>query len=175
MHSISATTRRHQEAWGSVCCTNTAQRSQPPSPGARPTQFFRIPPHSPETAWQLPQVGLLAELPRFIGHPFAPKFLSHWQKFMPWVQGCPAVPPGLRPNTSLPGLLPRVSQAGTTIQDLALSFTLKPRAMPWTKNKMPGSCFMCQAPPSSSHALSPGPGPLPLPPCPWVPHPKVRQ
>lgn len=66
VHATPAAPRWHQEAWGRVCCTNTAHRSQPPSSShALPRSSAFLLTH----LRQSPRVGLLAELWRFTGCP----------------------------------------------------------------------------------------------------------
>ena len=96
-----------------------------------------------------PRWAPLAVLRRFTECPSS-KFPSHQQEFMPWVLGCPActIWPGAK--HLIKGLLPGVSQAGTTIQWLTLAFPIKPgEGHPRLRIITPlDSCSVCQAPPA---------------------------
>ena len=78
------------------------------------------------------------------------KFPSHQQEFMPWVLGCPActIWPGAK--HLIMGLIPGVSQDGTTIQWPALVFPIEPgEGHPGLRIiTPPGSCSVCQALPA---------------------------
>lgn len=67
----------------------------------------------------------------------------------------------------MPGLLPEISQAGTTTWGLALAFIIKSRRVPWTQNNNNQAISSAHhVPPSASHST----GPLPDSPHPWAPY-----
>lgn len=134
---------------GEVFAAQTAQRSQPPSLGC-PAWPFRIPPHSPMAGGQPPWVGPPWRCYGDLQSAPSSKFPSRWQEFMPWVLGCPActIWPGAK--HLITGLLPGVSQAGTTIQCLALVFPIDPGEGRPTENSNTSGLLCCipSAPPA---------------------------